>query len=46
VGFLNPQIMISLVGKPDVQVIADAAEQLLRNSCARLAEKVLPAPGV
>ena len=46
VGFPNSLMMVNLVGKPEVQVIADAAEQLLRNSCARFAEKVVPASGV
>jgi uncharacterized protein (DUF302 family) len=46
VGFLDPQIMVGLVGKPEMQAVADTAEQLLRNACARLAEKVVPIPGV
>jgi uncharacterized protein (DUF302 family) len=36
VGFLDPQTMVGLVGKPEVQAVADAAERLLRNACARL----------
>jgi uncharacterized protein (DUF302 family) len=36
VGFLNPQIMVGLVGQPDVQAVADAAEQRLRRACASL----------
>jgi uncharacterized protein (DUF302 family) len=38
VGFLDPQIMVGLVGKPEVQSVADAAERLLRSACSRLAE--------
>jgi uncharacterized protein (DUF302 family) len=26
VGFLDPQIVVGLVGKPEVQAVADAAE--------------------
>ena len=36
VGFLDPQIMVNLVGKPEVKVIADAAEQRLRRACQSL----------
>jgi uncharacterized protein (DUF302 family) len=43
VGFLDPQIMVGLVGKPEVQVVADAAERHLRNACARLSDNVAPA---
>jgi uncharacterized protein (DUF302 family) len=38
VGYLNPQIMVGLVSKPEVQAVADAAERLLRSACARLAD--------
>ena len=40
VGFLDPQIMVGLVGKPEVQAVADAAERLLRSACARLSGDV------
>ncbi len=36
VGFLNPQIMVNLVGKPEVKAVADAAEQRLRRACDTL----------
>jgi uncharacterized protein (DUF302 family) len=36
VGFLNPQIMVNLVGRPEVQAVADAAEQRLRRACESL----------
>jgi uncharacterized protein (DUF302 family) len=36
VGFLDPQIMVGLVGKPGVQTIATEAEQRLRRVCASL----------
>jgi uncharacterized protein (DUF302 family) len=36
VGFLDPQIMVSLVGKAEVKGVADAAEQRLRRVCASL----------
>lgn len=44
VGFLDPQTMVGLVGRPEVQAVADQAEQRLRRACANLAgqEKVLP----
>jgi hypothetical protein len=29
--------MVGLVGKPEMHVVADAAERLLRNACASLA---------
>ena len=38
VGFLDPQIMVGLVGKPEVKAVADAAGRLLRSACARLAD--------
>ena len=36
VGFLDPQIMVNLVGKPEMKTIADAAEQRLRRACESL----------
>ena len=36
VGFLDPQIMVNLVGKPEVKSVADAAEQRLRRVCESL----------
>jgi len=36
VGFLDPQIMVNLVGKPEVKTVADAAEQRLRRACEAL----------
>jgi uncharacterized protein (DUF302 family) len=36
VGFLDPQIMVNLVGKPEVRLVADAAEQRLRRACTSL----------
>lgn len=36
VGFLDPQIMVDLVGKPEVKPVADAAETRLRRACAAL----------
>ena len=36
VGFLDPQVMVGLVGKPEVKAVADAAEQRLRRVCASL----------
>lgn len=37
VGFLDPQTMVGLVGKPDVKPVADEAERRLRRACAVLA---------
>ena len=37
VGFLDPQTMVGLVGKPDVKPVADEAERRLRRACAALA---------
>ena len=37
VGFLDPQIMVNLVGKPEVKAVADDAEQRLRRACESLA---------
>lgn len=36
VGFLDPQIMVDLVGTPEVRAVADAAEQRLRRACQSL----------
>lgn len=36
VGFLDPQIMVNLVGKAEVRLVADAAEQRLRRACESL----------
>lgn len=36
VGFLDPQIMVKLVGRNDVRAVADEAEQRLRRACASL----------
>ena len=36
VGFLDPQTMVGLVGKPSVKPVADAAEERLRRVCAAL----------
>lgn len=36
VGFLDPQTMVALVGRPEVKAVADAAEQRLRRACAAL----------
>lgn len=30
VGFLDPQVMVNMVGRPEVKTVADAAEQRLR----------------
>jgi uncharacterized protein (DUF302 family) len=46
VGFVDPQIMVGLVGKPEVQAVADAAERLLRIACARLAGNGAPVRAV
>ena len=36
IGFLDPQIMVKLVGKNAMQTVADQAEQRLRRVCASL----------
>lgn len=36
VGFLDPQIMVNLVGKSEVKTAADAAQQRLRRACEAL----------
>lgn len=43
VGFLDPQIMVALTGKPEVKTVADAAEQRLRRVCSSLAGSTTPA---
>jgi uncharacterized protein (DUF302 family) len=36
VGFLDPQVMVGLVGAPEVKAVADQAEARLRRVCASL----------
>ena len=36
VGFLDPQIMVDLVGTPEMKAVADAAKQRLRRACDSL----------
>ena len=36
VGFLDPQIMVNLVGKPEIKTVADAAQERLRRACESL----------
>ena len=36
VGFLDPQIMVDLVGQPAMKAVADAAQQRLRRACESL----------
>lgn len=36
VGFLDPQVMVGLVGKPGVKSVADEAESRLRRVCEAL----------
>ena len=36
VGFLDPQTMVGLVGRPEIQPVANQAEQRLRRACASL----------
>ncbi len=43
VGFLDPQIMVDLVGKPEVKTVADAAETRLRRACAALSGSTIAA---
>jgi uncharacterized protein (DUF302 family) len=42
VGFLDPQIMVGLVGKAEVKAVADAAEQRLRRVCTSLGGTTAP----
>jgi uncharacterized protein (DUF302 family) len=37
VAFIDPQTMVDLVGKPEVQPIADEAKQRLERACRSLA---------
>jgi uncharacterized protein (DUF302 family) len=43
VGFLDPQTMVSLVDKPEVRAVADAAEQRLRRACQSLGGSAIQA---
>jgi len=43
VGFLDPQTMVGLVGKPGVKSVADEAEARLRRVCAALGGSAGPA---
>lgn len=36
VGLLDPQIMVGLVGRPEVKLVADSVEQWSRRVCASL----------
>jgi uncharacterized protein (DUF302 family) len=36
VGFLDPQIMVKLVDRPEVSAVANAAEERLRRACEAL----------
>ena len=36
VGFLDPQVMVKLVGMPEVHAVADEAERRLRRACDSL----------
>ena len=36
IGFLDPQIMVNLVDKPEVKTVANAAEERLRRACESL----------
>jgi uncharacterized protein (DUF302 family) len=36
IGFLDPQTMVNLAGKPGVKTVADAAEERLRRACESL----------
>ena len=42
VGFLDPQIMVGLVGKPEIRTVADAAGQRLRRACTSLGGSTSP----
>lgn len=41
VGFLDPQTMVGLVGKPGVKAVADEAESRLRRVCTALGGAVV-----
>jgi hypothetical protein len=43
VGFLDPQTMVGLVGKPGVKAVADEAESRFRRVCDALGTGDLPA---
>ena len=36
IGFLDPQIMVGLVDRPEVQTVADEAQRRLRRACESL----------
>ena len=40
VGFLDPQIMVGLVEKPEIKAVADAAKQRLCRACESLGGSV------
>jgi uncharacterized protein (DUF302 family) len=42
VGFLDPQVMVTLVAKAEVKAVADEAEQRLRRVCASLGGPTTP----
>lgn len=42
VGFLDPQVMVGLVGGAAVKAVADAAEQRLRRVCTNLSGHTAP----
>jgi uncharacterized protein (DUF302 family) len=44
VGFLDPQTMVGLVGRPGVKAVADQAEGRLRRACTALAAIDVKAP--
>lgn len=46
VGFLDPQVRVGLVGKPEVQAVAGVAERILRSACARLSDSAAPVRAV
>ncbi len=43
VGFLDPQIMVNLVGMPEVKAVEDAAEQRLRRAADSLGGSAIQA---
>lgn len=42
VGFLDPQIMVNLVGRPEIAAVAKAAEERLRRACTALGGTTTP----
>lgn len=42
VGFLDPQVMVALVGGAGVKAVADEAEQRLRRVCTNLGGHTVP----